>query len=389
MRLFIAYAYDRRAVEAFYAARPGLASASHAEQRQVLWSELFVGTDFWSRELAVLEPDWAVEEVVINLRPLQEAWARENGLQFSAENWMGEIAVAQAAQFRPDVLFTRDHEFIDAGFRRELISAGGPKLVLGWDGIARCDPARFSGCDLLLSNFDFVADFYRGEKFRGVFFPYSLADQLVSLGETNGPDMSGQSTGSKLTFAGSVVVRSDLHVQRLFLLNELAKKLPLELRAAGNIGEWRWWERPQRRRLRKGQWATAAAVHRLGQRNTGPLHGVEMFKYLAGSPVTLNVHIDNARNRASNMRLFEATGMGACLLTDGSEGLEEFFVEGKEVVGYRSAAEAVEKATYLLEHPEEAAKIGQAGRERVLREHLFSHRWPELRELLLAELKQR
>jgi hypothetical protein len=380
MRFFIAYAYDRRALEAFYAARPGLAAASYAEQRQVLWSELFVGTDFWSRELAILEPDWAVEEVVINLRPLQEAWAREKGLQFSEENWMGEIAVAQVARFRPDVLFTRDHEFIDAGFRRELISAGGPKLVLGWDGIARCDPARFAGCDLLLSNFEFVADFYRGQNFRGVFFPYSLADQLVSLGE------SGGGRKSELTFAGSVVVRSDLHVQRLFLLNELARKLPLELRAAGNIGEWRWWERAQRRRLRKGQWATAAAVHRVGQRNVGPLHGVEMFRYLAGSQVTLNVHIDNARNRASNMRLFEATGMGACLLTDGLEGLGQFFEEGREVVGYGSAAEAVEKAAYLLDHPAEAAKIGRAGRERVLREHLFSHRWPELRELLLAEL---
>jgi spore maturation protein CgeB len=86
------------------------------------------------------------------------------------------------------------------------------------------------------------------------------------------------------------------------------------------------------------------------------------------------------------MRLFEATGMGACLLTDGLEGLGQFFEEGREVVGYGSAAEAVEKAAYLLDHPAEAAKIGRAGRERVLREHLFSHRWPELRELLLAEL---
>ncbi len=380
MRLFIAYAYDRRATEAFYAARPGLASKSYAEQHSVLWSELFVGTDFWSRELVHLEPDWEVQEIVLNLRPLQEAWAREHGVVFSSDHWMEEIAAAQVRQFRPDILFTRDHEFIDASFRRALVAAGSPRLVLGWDGIARCDPDRFQGCDLLLTNFDFVAHFYSQHGLPGVLFPYSLADTLVPLGAEPYP------RPHPLTFAGSVVVRPDLHVHRLFLLNGLARKLPLEIRAAGNISEWQWWSRPQRRRLRHGQWGTAAAVHRLGQRNAGPVHGVDMFHYLASSQVTLNVHIDNARQRASNMRLFEATGMGACLLTDGLQGLEAFFTEGKEVVGYRSPAEAVEKATWLLQHPAFAAEIGAAARQRVLREHLFSHRWPVLKERLRQQL---
>lgn len=373
MRLFIAYAYDRRAIEAFYRLRPGLETASYAEQHHTLWQELFVGTDFWSREIARLEPDWEVFETVLNARPLQEAWARENKVHFPEDDWMAAVTCAQISQFRPEVLFTRDHEFIDANFRQRLISEGNPRLVLGWDGIARCDPERFSGCDLVLSNFDFVADFYSEHGFQGIFFPYSLADSLCGIMP------SGKERPHPLSFAGSVVVRPDLHVQRLHLLDALARRLPLAVRAAGNISDWRWTHRAQRKRLRHFQWRTAAAVHRVGRRNAGPVHGLEMFRFLADSLVTLNVHIDNARNRASNMRLFEATGMGACLLTDGWEGLEEFFKEDEEVVVYRSTEEAVEKARYLLDHPEEALRIGKAARARVLREHLFSHRWPTLR----------
>lgn len=373
MRLFIAYAYDRRAIEAFYRLRPGLETASYAEQHHTLWQELFVGTDFWSREIARLEPDWEVFETVLNARPLQEAWARENKVHFPEDDWMAAMACAQISQFRPEVLFTRDHEFIDANFRRRLIAEGSPRLVLGWDGIARCDPERFAGCDFVLSNFDFVADFYSEHGFQGVFLPYSLADSLCGIVS------SRKDRPHPLSFAGSVVVRPDLHVQRLHLLNALARRLPLAVRAAGNISDWRWTHRAQRKRLRHFQWGTAAAVHRVGRRNAGPVHGLEMFRFLAGSLVTLNVHIDNARNRASNMRLFEATGMGACLLTDGWEGLEEFFKEDEEVVVYRSTEEAVEKARYLLDHPEEALRIGQAARARVLGGHLFSHRWPAIR----------
>jgi len=74
------------------------------------------------------------------------------------------------------------------------------------------------------------------------------------------------------------------------------------------------------------------------------------------------------------MRMFEATGVGACLLTDRKENLANLFAPESEVVSYGSAAECVEKVRYLLEHESERAAVAAAGQRRTLRDHTFAHR---------------
>ncbi len=48
-----------------------------------------------------------------------------------------------------------------------------------------------------------------------------------------------------------------------------------------------------------------------------PVFGREYFRTLARARVVLNVHAEWSRGAANNMRMFEATGMGAALVTDG------------------------------------------------------------------------
>jgi spore maturation protein CgeB len=105
-----------------------------------------------------------------------------------------------------------------------------------------------------------------------------------------------------------------------------------------------------------------------------PVFGLEMYQVLRDSVATLNIHADSSPQFASNMRLYEATGVGACLLTDWKENMEELFFPDQEVVVYKNAEECREKATWLLNHPKEAAEIGLAGQNRTLREYTFVHR---------------
>jgi len=98
--------------------------------------------------------------------------------------------------------------------------------------------------------------------------------------------------------------------------------------------------------------------------------------------VTLNSHIDISRGSASNMRLFEATGVGSCLLTDAKSNLQEMFVSDQEVVTYRSVDECLEKASYLLEHEAVRAGIAAAGQRRTLADHTFAHRAVLLDEII-------
>jgi hypothetical protein len=376
MRVFKASSYDHKVLAALFAGSESPLQEGYASSHAGLMREVFVGTDFWSR---AIPPDGGLDlmEVVLNCKALQAQWASENGFAFDDANWMRGILCEQVRRFDPEVVIFHDQEYLDADFQAEVLRHCRPRLVVAWDGIARCDAGRFANCQLVLTNFPFVRDAYRAAGLRSEVLPYSFhSDIATRVGILHRP--------YPLTFAGSLVVRSDLHVRRLRLVGELAKRFPLTVRATGSILQWRWSEKSQRRRLRHLHWAEAMDVHRLGRVNLGAVHGLPMYRFLGESLVTFNVHIDNAKNVASNMRLFEATGMGACLLTDGAHGMSEYFEPDREVVLYRSPAEAVEKARWLLENPEKARTIGQTGFRRTMRDHTFEKRIPLLESFLQA-----
>jgi spore maturation protein CgeB len=86
------------------------------------------------------------------------------------------------------------------------------------------------------------------------------------------------------------------------------------------------------------------------------------------------------------MRLYEATGVGAMLLTDRKDNLHELFEIDKEVVSYSSKEEAAELVRYYLDHPEESQKIAQAGQARTLRDHTYEKRMSELVSILQGHI---
>ncbi len=83
-------------------------------------------------------------------------------------------------------------------------------------------------------------------------------------------------------------------------------------------------------------------------------------------------------------RVFEAAGAGACLITDAWEGIEFFLEPGEEVLVARDGEEVAELLDDL--DPADARTIGEAARERVLREHTYAHRAEQVEELLGARV---
>jgi spore maturation protein CgeB len=105
----------------------------------------------------------------------------------------------------------------------------------------------------------------------------------------------------------------------------------------------------------------------------GTVYGLEMYQVLADSKITLNFHIDISGNKGGNIRLFEATGAGTCLLTDWKENLGEFFEPDKEVVVFRTMDECLEKINYLLSHEDERQAIALSGQKRTLTEYSYQN----------------
>ncbi|RMF83115.1 MAG: hypothetical protein D6736_22090 [Nitrospinota bacterium] len=75
---------------------------------------------------------------------------------------------------------------------------------------------------------------------------------------------------------------------------------------------------------------------------------------------------------APSSRLFEAAACGACILTDSWEGLTDYFCPPREI----RIVHTPDQVCQLLDRltPAECQKIGEAARQRVLRDHTFTQR---------------
>lgn len=98
-----------------------------------------------------------------------------------------------------------------------------------------------------------------------------------------------------------------------------------------------------------------------------PVIGREYLSVLASSKISLNRHTDEPWE-GGNIRTFEATGCGTCLLTDQRPNLDQLFRDN-EIVKYTSIEDARDKVKYLLAHPHETAAIAARGHTRTLLEH--------------------
>jgi spore maturation protein CgeB len=113
-----------------------------------------------------------------------------------------------------------------------------------------------------------------------------------------------------------------------------------------------------------------------------------MFKAISRSKIGFNMHGEAAGDYAANVRLFEITGVGSCMVTDMKKNLNEIFEIDKEVVAFNSGDECVEKIKWLLSHPKEREEIAKAGQRRVLKDHTFRIRAGQLNEIILKELNK-
>lgn len=109
-------------------------------------------------------------------------------------------------------------------------------------------------------------------------------------------------------------------------------------------------------------------------------YGLEMFEQLGNFKTTIHIHTSVVRNAAA-MRVFEATGMGCCLISDGKK-LNEMFQLDSEVVSFESPQELVEKIRFLSIHDDQAKLIAERGRIRTLKEHSSEIRATQFEKIL-------
>jgi len=117
------------------------------------------------------------------------------------------------------------------------------------------------------------------------------------------------------------------------------------------------------------------------------VYGIEFVSVLRRSKITLNVHGNLPDGHAGNMRLFEATGCGACLVTEDLPGLQALFAPDSEVVTYTTAAECAERVRFLLEHDSARAANAAAGQARAFCDHMWRVRAQQFEAIISSSLQ--
>ncbi len=105
----------------------------------------------------------------------------------------------------------------------------------------------------------------------------------------------------------------------------------------------------------------------------------EMTAHFAASRLVFN----NAIKNDLNMRVFEGLCSGSTLFTDDADGLRDFFDDGRHLIVYEDAdAPALARWWADPKRESERERIARAGRERVLKEHTYTHRMAQMMKTL-------
>jgi spore maturation protein CgeB len=348
MRVLIVDTCYEAFLASHYARDRDLASQTYAKQWRALMDTFFGTADAYSHYLSELGHE--AHEVVVNCAPLQEAWAREHGVAgLGAE----ETLLNQVDAYRPDVVYLQNLHVLSDATMAALRKHGA--LVVGQ--IASEAPAvdRLRMYDLLLTSFPHFVDEFRGVGVPAEYFRIGFDPRVL--------DHLGTVTSEyEVVFVGSL--NGLRHRRGNATLARAARSLPVRFWGYDLRG-WSPWS-PFRRRYNGQAW------------------GIDMFRILAASKVVLNRHIGAAREYANNMRLFEATGVGALLATDAKTNLGELFEPGREVVAYRDADDLVTQVRRYLADEDARREIAAAGQARTLRDHTYAIRMRELAGILEA-----
>ena len=302
-------------------------------------------------------------EVLVDLEPVQKTWAWERGLEIEDRDWMSQVLLQQMLEFKPEVLFLQGFHALPVPLRLTIKKrVPSLELVVIQQGPCQANSTvlrELSRADVLFVS-SAVLERVCLEAGLEPHRVYEAFDPSV-LCELPAPSKLDEASKLDASFLGTTGERAD-HARREHYLSGLIRDGGVEvyarqLTAAGRV----------RRR--------ASALGTTGGERLHPaLYGLDYFEVMQRSRVSLNIHCDSAGDHVGNRRMFEATGVGSCLLTDRGENLDEIFEDGREVVTYSDLDDAREKLRYLLDHESERRAIAEAGRARTLSEHTVAKR---------------
>lgn len=343
-----------------------LSELSYENCSKELFSKLIYYGDAYINELNA--QGFQATQVIPYCLPLQSKWAAENGvwippswaskkpfqsfwyrlLRSHPETWARDkIVTEQIKRLKPRFVWV----FSGVPVSRQTIKmwrAYTEKIILWW----ACPLAPgfpYDTFDLILSGIPDIAKYFQVRGFNAAHMPHAFDERILQKVTPTLDKIP------KLAFVGSL---SEAHLERILLLDTLSRSIDIDFYGTGaNLLSK---ESPLRQKYYHSVW------------------GEELYSIYGSYLLVIHKNIGIAGQSFSAKRLFEATGMGACVITEATEDQRELFKSDEEIVTYSSVEECVEKIKYLLNNPQKAIEIGQKAQRRTLTEHTYHQRVQEL-----------
>lgn len=351
-----------------YSRDRSLATDSYAHQMAARNASFFGLGDGYARALRALGHE--AHDVHMNNVVMQDAWARESARSPACrartwrfrlrrgvmpwvesvvnQRWLHEVLAAQIAHYRPDVILNHDIAWIPPSDLRRM--SGPSVLLVGQHAAPPVPDVDYRPYDLIVSSWPPTRARLSAKGVRTAHLGLGFDPAVL-------PHIEGTPVEFDLSFVGSL---SALHAGRVRLLEAMCASVPNAVVFAPSV---------------QGLPRSSSVVRAYA----GPAFGLDMFRVLAASKVTLNHH-GFPEPHANNMRLFEATGVGTLLLTDLKPDLSIYFEPGEEVMVYRDVADCVATVGSLTSATRD--RIAASGQRRTVTEHTWAHRVDELLGLI-------
>lgn len=369
MKTAILDTYYPEALKQLYASKPGIESESYDTQLRWLLDQAFGTADFVSRSLRD-SFGWETFDVVANALAMQQAWVRGNACYRNDGSFMHDPSVAALEHLKwlkPDVAFVQDLSLFTpetvAMIRANLCGTVVAQCSCPWPG-----DERIASYDAVFTSFPHYVERIRACGGKPVFLKLAFDPRMADA------YAQWESVGKERPIDVAFVGGFGGHWHRVMSDFEmLAQAFP----------SFKWWGYG----LEHVPTGTA-----LWKAHQGPAWGAEMYRIYGQAKVVVNRHGEIALSSGNNLRQYEATGMGAALVTDcvgtiGTEG--ENFEPGVDVVVYNNGTELVESVAELLGDTRVRRHLAECGHLRTLMDHAYCVRAETIHKTLVDLLAER
>lgn len=344
-----------------------LINKCYSIQKKYLIEKCFGTSDFYSYNLNKLGHKSI--DIIANDEILQRQWAKENNIKVERSgffskfqslpfvhkfigrpNWIQTIALAQIKKEHPDVLYMQDLSILNPDTLRKAKKY--TKLIVGQIACPLPAKENLKEFDLIITSFPHYVNKFRKMGIKSEYLKLCFEPRILKKIGQNKKIYD-------ISFVGSFTPQ---HLEGTKMLEKLAKKLPVNVWGRG--GEYILPNSPIKKYYHGEAW------------------GLDMYKIFSQSKIVINRHIDVAENYANNMRLYEASGVGALILTDKKVNISDMFEVNNEIVEYSDSKDLIDKARYYLKKSTIRDKIAKNGQKRTLDDHSYFKRMNELIKIL-------